>query len=73
MKFIESHTTISNTVIELYSTGKGFKTVTHYPATKNSKAETKIKTHRTESAASSKINKSRKVIRELEEKLARIK
>ena len=65
MKFIGSHTTISNTVIELYSTGKGFKTVTHYPATKNSKDETKIKTHRTESAAYSKINKSRKVIRRI--------
>jgi len=72
MKFLETHTTLSGVIIELYSTGKGFKTITHRPATRHSKAETKIKTHRSESAASSEINKSRKVIRKLEEKLARI-
>jgi len=72
MNLIETHTTISNVIIEVYSTGKCFKSVTHYPATKRVSAESKTRTHRTESAAMSAIYKSRKVLQDLEDKLARI-
>jgi hypothetical protein len=56
---METYKSITGVVLEVYQTGKSFKTIRHDPATKRVAAETRVKKHRCYSGVEKQIAKWR--------------